>query len=640
MPVALLLCALAFPIVARVVVGPRGAAIHVRWAQPLDAPMRQQLEARFRLMDGQRMDSSTWRYDLADPSTENIRRIISDAAVEDTDGLDRARFSLGAAVRTGRRLRSGSGDAIVFAVDRVALVLAALAAIVGLPGASGGAFSWKRAGATVAVRVRSLTLGTPRAATTSASALDLGPVRPRLWTAVTLAAAAPFVITLCVTLWETPIPISEAVALFEDVLEQPLALFWSPNDTYYRPLFHVALAALWRIGDLDATLGSIKLLTIIPIVVLVSVFVWHLRPRTALDAAAALVAVTVLIGSAGFRDNLEVVLPYTIVGMCMAAIVWAILEREPRRWTCALVVVCALVAIGFKEQGLVILPVIVVAWWSRAPGATRGLAITAVFIGVAYVAFRLSGSAAWAPFEQDLGLGFSEIDRRDAAARFGAFPYWIYAYNSASTISGVLFSEPSRGVFQAVRAFLVERDPQPGLVVDVASSCVLTLLIAGWGLRGVAAARRGEWSPEGRLFLATVAALLASGALSFNYSRERLGGMAVVFYAMAAFHAVRAASSQLVQVARVRLGSVALVLILLSGGWSIRAIATLEWARGHSWSNQREWFVMLPEREISFARRPTYQRLLTSMTEQGRVPSAPRPTPYPDWFARLIGQLR
>jgi hypothetical protein len=118
MPVALLLCALAFPIVARVVVGPRGAAIHVRWAQPLDAPMRQQLEARFRLMDGQRMDSSTWRYDLADPSTENIRRIISDAAVEDTDGLDRARFSLGAAVRTGRRLRSGSGDAIVFAVDR------------------------------------------------------------------------------------------------------------------------------------------------------------------------------------------------------------------------------------------------------------------------------------------------------------------------------------------------------------------------------------------------------------------------------------------------------------------------------------------------------------------------------------------
>jgi hypothetical protein len=133
------------------------------------------------------------------------------------------------------------------------------------------------------------------------------------------------------------------------------------------------------------------------------------------------------------------------------------------------------------------------------------------------------------------------------------------------------------------------------------------------------------------LFLATVAALLASGALSFNYSRERLGGMAVVFYAMAAFHAVRAASSQLVQVARVRLGSVALVLILLSAGWSIRAIATLEWARGHSWSNQREWFVMLPEREISFARRPTYQRLLTSM---------PRPTPYPDWFARLIGQLR
>jgi hypothetical protein len=639
-PLALLIGALTLPIGARVMMGPRGADIHIRWAPALDAGTRMQLEARFHLADGDRLDTSTWRYDLLDPSNDNIRSLVSNSAVEDTHGLDRARFSVSTAARTGRRLRSGVGDVVVLAADRISVVLAVLAAILGVAGVSGRAFTWKGAAGVLASRVRSFRV--PNSAVRNRTvgletAVEIGPGRPRLWTGVTLVAAAPFVVMLCVILWRTPIPISEAVALLEDGLDLPLASYWSPNDAYYRPLFHVALVVLWGIDHLEVRLGSLKLLTIVPIAVMVVTVVWHLRPKTLLDAAAALVAVAVLIGSPGFRDNLEVVLPYTIMGMCMAAIVWMLLEREERAWTLPLVVACALLAIGFKEQGLVILPVIVIAWWMRAPGATRGLAATAVLIAVAYVGFRLSGSAVWAPFEQDVGLGFTEIGRNEAAARYGAFPYFIYAYNSASTISNVLFSEPTRGVFREVRAIL-DRDPQIGLTFAVASSCLLTALIVSWGFRSLRGVRLGQWSPESRIFVALVVALLASGALSFNYSRERLGGMAVVFYAMAAFHAVRATSLRLSRASRLRFVAIAAVLVLLSTSWSLRAFATLEYTRGDAFANQREWFVLLPEREVSFARRQTYQRLLATLKEQGRDVSAPRPTHYPRWLAQLIGQ--
>ena len=44
------------------------------------------------------------------------------------------------------------------------------------------------------------------------------------------------------------------------------------------------------------------------------------------------------------------------------------------------------------------------------------------------------------------------------------------------------------------------------------------------------------------LIVATMlVAVMACGVLSFNYSRDRLGGMAVPFYALAAFFALRAA---------------------------------------------------------------------------------------------------
>lgn len=460
--------------------------------------------------------------------------------------------------------------------------------------------------------------------------------RPYLWSVVVLAVFAPFLIILSATLWRTPFPISEAVALFEDVARDSPSKFLVPDVAYYRPLFYLTLSALWyQAGSLDATLAGVRLLHIIPVVLLVVLFIWHLRPRTTLDAAAATVAVAVLVASRGFRDNLEIPLSYTIVGMPIALLVWILLTSERRAASGPIIVALTLVAIGFKEQGLVLIPLVVAACWMRAPGAGRGSAVAVATFAVVYVALRVTARSSWPPFEQAIGLGFSEMEPREAAARFGAFPFWVYAYSSAATIANVLFSEPTRGTFRIVQ-HLSAGDPEVWEMIHLLSSTAVTALIGWWGVRSLRSPH-ARWSPEARLFAATVVVLLASGVLSFNYSRDRLGGMAVVFYAIAAYYAFRAAAARALEARRSRLVLASLGLVLLAAAWQTRVIATVEIARRFAAENQAQWLVLLPDRRREYADRPVYLQIMNSMIAQGTRAGAPRPTLYPRWIGRTLG---
>lgn len=463
--------------------------------------------------------------------------------------------------------------------------------------------------------------------------------RPYLWTAVVLVASAPLVALLCLTLWRMPFPISEAVAIFEDIANQPPTRFLIPDTSYYRPFFHGTISVIWHnAGSLAAALAWVKLLHIVPIVLLVTLLIGHLRPRTMIDAAAASVAVAVLLGSPGFRDNLELPLSYTIVGMPLAVAVWMLLTGERQAWRQPLIVLLALAAIGFKEQGLVLVPLVVAAWWTRAPGASGATTATLVVITGAYLALRLAWRESWPMFEQAIGLGFGEMEPPEAIARYGGFPYFLYAYSGASTIANVLFAEPTRGTFSIVRA-LVDGHPQRWQLVYLGSSAALTAVIAWWGLRSMTQAARSGWSPDARLCLALAVVLLASGALSFNYSRDRLGGMAVPFYAIAAFHALRAAADRAWAAPRVRCAIAAVALVLIASGWQIRALGTLERTRLTSFRNHMEWLVLLPDRRMEFAERRTYLRIMESMVDQGTRPGMPQPTRYPRAISRWMGDL-
>ena len=439
-------------------------------------------------------------------------------------------------------------------------------------------------------------------------------------------------------MWHTPFPVSEAVALFEDVAKLPSpTTLWVADTPYYRPLFYVTLWTIWHNAtSIEARLAWVKLVNIIPVLFLLVLLIWQLRPRTFLDAAAAAVAGAVLMGSPGFRDNLEIPLSYTAVGMPMALMVWILLNQERRVWHGPAIVALALIAIGFKEQGLVIVPLVIAAWRTRAPGAGRGTAVVLAGIAVAYVVFRLQWRDRWPLFEQSIGLGFSILEPGEAAARFGAFPYWVYAYSGLATIANVLFSEPINGTFFIVRDWVYGQLPPAG-ILRFGSSVALTVVITWWGIRSLRVSLQGAaWSIESRTFVALVVVLLGCGALSFNYSRDRLGGMAVVFYALAAFFALRAAAMQIVEASRSRVAAAGVALALLAGAWNVRAVGTIESARRMSIANRGQWLVQLPDRRAEFAERPMYLSIMQSMIEQGTDPAAPRPTRYPDWMVSVI----
>ena len=462
--------------------------------------------------------------------------------------------------------------------------------------------------------------------------------RAYFWSATVLVLWTPFLLVLCDTLWRTPFPLREGVAILEDVARarHPVFSFLVPESSYYRPLFYVTMSALWHgAGTLDATLAGIRLLHILPILVLVTAFIWQVRPRTSLDAAAAALAVAVLVGSGGFRDNLEIPLSYTIVGMPAALLIWMLLNRDPRPWRAPAIALLTLVAVGFKEQGLVIVPLVVAAWWMRAPGASGRLALSMIAAGIAYVAARLFWHQPGPLFEQAIGLGFSQMEPPEATARFGAFPLWIFAYNGLSTMANVLFAEPTRGVFAIVRT-LAAGVPDVWQMVHLLSSATMTAIIAWWGLRALKTAALRS-SPDARLFVAFLIVLLASGVLSFDYSRDRLGGMAVVFYALAGYFAVRAAAERVTAAPAWRRTTAAVVLVLLAAGWHARAFTTIEIARLFSSFNQMDWLLLQADRRVEFAERPVYLDIMRRLSDQGTDPAAPRATRYPVIVNRTLG---
>ncbi len=104
--------------------------VHVRWAPGVTDARRVELERRFQLRDREQTDRTTWKYRLADPSTENIRALFQDKQVEDTDGLDRNRYRPRPEISWIRRHRipvlfvaSGILGSILFLILPILLIL-------------------------------------------------------------------------------------------------------------------------------------------------------------------------------------------------------------------------------------------------------------------------------------------------------------------------------------------------------------------------------------------------------------------------------------------------------------------------------------------------------------------------------------
>ena len=445
----------------------------------------------------------------------------------------------------------------------------------------------------------------------------------------------PLLAALGLTLWHTFLAVSESIAILEDLQLKPLLDYFNPSREYFRPFFYMTLAGIWRgAGSIAGALAVYKVVHIATVLLVIVLFVWQLRARTALDAAAATLAVAVLVGAPGFRDNLEnLPLNQTMIIMLISLLVWALLEHEPRAWSGPAIVVLTVVAVVFKEQGLVLAMLVVSAWWAGAPGATRRVAATVAALALVYVAVRLALMGSWPLFAQAVGDGFTTLSTDEAAE----YPrYGLYAYNVASTAANVLFSEPTAGVFRIVQR-ITQGGVAPWHLNELLSSAAMTGLILH---RAIVLWRRrdAQASDTLRVFVAFAVVLAASAALGFNYMRDRFGGVAVVFFALAAFHAIRAAAVAARRGSGLRFATVGIILLALATAWQIRVIGTFQYARESASKIRTEWLVDLPERRTNFAQRSVYLQIMDTLVPQGAAPLPWGSGPNPRWIAHVLGE--
>lgn len=68
--------------------------VNVRWSEAITTSQREALEVTYDLREAEQAQERTWTYGIHDTSTGNLRRLVEDPAVEDTNGVDRTAFTI------------------------------------------------------------------------------------------------------------------------------------------------------------------------------------------------------------------------------------------------------------------------------------------------------------------------------------------------------------------------------------------------------------------------------------------------------------------------------------------------------------------------------------------------------------------
>jgi hypothetical protein len=233
--------------------------------------------------------------------------------------------------------------------------------------------------------------------------------------------------------------------------------------------------------------------------------------------------------------------------------------------------------------------------------------------------------------ERSAGYLLGVLEPDELERRFGAWPLPFYAYNVLASISAVLFSEPQSGVFVAVRS-LLRGDVPPRLVLALLSGVPTTLLVMWAAVR-----YRRDRRPQ--LTLVAAAVIVASGALSYAYTKDEIMSTAGVFYALAAFEAVRAVIDHAQRMRTATVMLVATLLLLCGGAWAIRSAGLHHTLRLQAFRHRVDWAI-LPSR-LAAEGRPYEQTpeaaVVRALREEALAMPAPNPRFYPRWAEDMWG---
>jgi hypothetical protein len=405
------------------------------------------------------------------------------------------------------------------------------------------------------------------------------------------------------------------------------------ETSYFRPL---RIAETKLLFDLSAGhyFAAYKTFHIALLVAAFALFVTLLPIGTWTDAAAALFALTVFVGLHTFLGFVREAFPINHF-LQVAVLVLAAVHLSRARPRTAVDVganIMFVLACLTLESGVLVW---VAAVASRLAGrrgiSDRGLMVMTVLLAV-YGVVRF---AVLAPNVQAManasGYFYERLDGPEIRARFGPGLSRFTLYNVLASMGSVLFSEPRGGVFVFLRALSLG-DVPPRMWINVLSSTLTTCVIV-----------RHMWRKPLRLAppvddaaLVFVAVLFASAAASFAYAKDEIMSVAGVFYALAAFWAVRELLTR--NMHRAAAALVALLLLVAGSGWAVRTVGVAHVLRTQAFTVRNDW-AEIPEamqkRGIWPAEPSTQQLVLRLRDGSLRMPVV-NPWFIPRWADRVF----
>jgi hypothetical protein len=429
---------------------------------------------------------------------------------------------------------------------------------------------------------------------------------------------------LLLLLWRTPLAISETIGVFENVETIPWTTLLRGNEEYVRPLFWLVVLMVWKLApSVDIALVAFRLMHVAAVAWLIYAFVKAAAPRDAAGWIALPIAVTALVGTSSFRENLEAFpINPTIFVMGCALTAYALIERAPTRFSNMLAFILSFLAVAAKEQGVAVPVLIGAGVLAGAPGVTRRTALLILGVTFAYCAARIVLAVDMTPFSRPLGLGWREWEPHELAAVVDN-RWLIHAYNVAATASHVVFGEPSRGIFVSTLA-VASGHPQPWQWVYAASGIGAGAIVLVWMVR---TCRHSSDVADRRLLWVFVAVWCVTSGLAFSYTRDRMAAVAVAFFALLLHRACRGAMTWMEAARSWRVAPAVAALMGLAVAWQLRTAATIFYVHDAAWENRKEWLVDLADRHQNYADRPAYVHLLDMLQSQGSDATVPGSSP-------------
>jgi phycobilisome linker polypeptide len=391
----------------------------------------------------------------------------------------------------------------------------------------------------------------------------------------------------------------------------------------YRPLLDIGTRAAYKVIGLS--LGTYKTIVVLEFALILGILVVAFRPIGRDRAVAAVLALSVVVGL-HTSQILFLFNPLNAYATSMLLVLTAmLLTLTPRfRGYEGVMLPLTLVAILWLEIGVLILPLLLVAWLRKAPGTTwRSIAAAGVGIAIymtARLVFRPGLGQLTSP---DSGLGFSSVTPAESAALFANAPWLFWLYNVTGTLMTVLASEPRSGRFQFIESLLRGNTPF-WMWLHVISSLATT------GVVFAVLVLVRPLPQRDRLLAAFGAVLIAGGsALGFLYTRDRIGLPVGIGYGMLVYVAVSAllhgATTRWVRIPAIAVTAV------LGICWSIRTAEMYVALRDTAFDYHLEWTDRW-EQFAGGARGPIIDRLRASALE--RYPNDVRRDPL--WTFQLF----